>query len=318
MSEKETVVALIDEIAAQPWPAPPHGYPRLREDRCGKSWLPAARAHVAGGPRPQQPDRWPFRFYAEPAGVMYLPEIVSAAAAVLLATFLTAWLAGAVAAIAVFIAVGGFGCLTVEQGWHRPLVKAVADRVGYRWEPAAIEYVPWVGQLHSAWTGRLERPPGPVGPDCAIVLVAEQIGGLLDVYQEAAAAEGNWAGPAPVHVARELDEIAWAVSDYLSHRAHIDAIATPADGDWVAAVADERDAIIDRVAALYRRQNELGRYLAERSAAAVSLEPAPELPDLSGSFGAAYRHREAAQRIDGFLTGPAEDHDAPENARGDS
>lgn len=304
MSEKDAVVAMIGSVAAQPWPAPPHGYPRLNEDLCGKSWLASARAHVAGGARPQQPDGWPFRFYTEPAGVIHPSEVVPIAAAVLLATFLTAWLASAVAAIVVFIALGGLGCLTVQQGWHRPLVKAVADNVGYRWEPGAIEYVPWVSELHSAWTGRLEKPAGPVGPDCAIVVVAEQIGGLLDAYQEAAAARGNWAGPAPLNVPRELDEIAWAVADYRAHRAQIDAIATPADADWMAAVADERDAIIDRVAALYRRQNELGQYLAERSAAAASLEPTPELPDLSGTFGAAYRHREAAQRIDGYQTGP--------------
>lgn len=302
MSEKDWVVARIDAVAQQPWPAPPHGYPRLHEDRCGKRWLDAARAHIAGGPRPQQPDGWPFRFYAEPAGVIYPAEAVPIAAIVLLATFLTASLAGAVPAFVVFIALGGLGVLTVQQGWHRPLVRAVADNIGYRWEPGAVEYVPWVSSVRP---GRLEKPAGLVGPDCAIVLVAEQIGGLLETFQDAAVAAGNWAGPAPVNVTRELEEIAWAVADYRAHRAQIEAVATASDADWIAAVTDEREAIIDRVRALYRRQNELGQYLADHSAASASLEPRPELPDLSGSFGAAYRHREAAQRIDGYPTDPS-------------
>ncbi|SKO14961.1 hypothetical protein [Mycobacteroides abscessus] len=315
MTYRDSVTAWIDDVATRPWPRPPHGYPRLDESKVGRFMRPAARSKVTDTLSPQQPDGWPFRFYNQPpGGQIYAVEFAGLFALLVTGVAIAVLLGSPVGAVLFFIVGIGAGLVALPRGIHRPVVKALADAAGFGVAPDAIRYVPWVEQLRGRDEGTWDMPAGLVGPDCAIVIVAEEIAAELAAHQRnLEALDAAWVAAGGVDTARNVFEIAWGVADYLSRRAVADLARASDAQDWQAALDEERDALIERVAAMYGRCQEIIEFLAERGKVARSLAAdSDELPDLSASFGAAYLHRDAAAEMDGRR--PAQSRDRHEGS----
>lgn len=305
MTYRDSVISWIDDVASRPWPGPPHGYPRLDESKVGRFMRRAARKKVADTSAPQQPQEWPVRFYNQPwSGRISPVEFAGFLVMLLVAMLISGAVASALFSLLVFFVGVGAGLWILEHGVHRPVVKVVASAAGLDAETDAITYVPWVEQLRGRPEGTWGVPEGAVSPDCAIVLVAERIAAELDTQQQSLEAlDDAWVAAGGVDTGRNLSEIAWGVADYMAHRAAAERADASTARDWQAVIDDEREAIIDRVVAMYSRSQEIGAFLSERgkrsAIADIWIADSAELPDLSASFGAAYLHRDAAAEIDG-------------------
>lgn len=305
MTYRDSVISWIDDVAARPWPGPPHGYPRLDEGKVGRFMRRAARGKVGDTPAPQQPDQWPFHFYNQPpGGQIHAVEFAGLFAFLVAGVSIVALLGSPVGAVLFFIVSTAVGLVALPRGVHRPAVKALAGAAGFGVAPEAIEYVPWVEQLRGRPEGTWGVPEGVVGPDCAIVLVAERIAAELDTQQRSLEVlDAAWVAAGGIDTGRNLSEIAWGVADYMVHRAAAERADASGARDWQAVLDDEREAIIDRVVAMYSRSQEIGAFLSERgersTIADIWIADSAELPDLSASFGAAYLHRDAAAEIGG-------------------
>ncbi|SHS17543.1 Uncharacterised protein [Mycobacteroides abscessus subsp. abscessus] len=312
-----TVEAIGERIEAASrgrWPAPPHGYPRLNEAKLGRFSVSKARRALADGLIGRQPQLQLVPMRHAPAGPVFLRELAPIAAVALGVCIVSAIMhsqAGFVAGGAVLFA----GFFVLQTGIHRPVVRAVLNATGFRYDLGAIEYVPWVyGLPVSDAPGRTfvanlplpapaRRPNGAVGPDCAIVVVAEQILSELRQDQQYARDVGLVLGKTPVDTKEQMHQIAWAVADLMAHRQRVQAIAGDDDGDWINAVAEERQALIERVAALEVRRQEVAQALEVMAQAAAELNEsapvAPVVPDLSDVYANSLLHRQAANVIAG-------------------
>ncbi len=296
------------------WPAPPHGYPRLNEVKLGRFSLGNARRALADGRIAPQPQRQTVLMRHTPPGPIYLREL-AAVFVVMIGICAVAAAAGSGWGYVVGIAAGAGGFLVLQTGIHRPVVRAVLNATGFRYDLGAVEYVPWAYGVPAATaSGRTcaadlplptpaRRPTGAVGPDCAIVVVAEQICAELRQDQQYARDVGLELGRTPVDTKEQMHQIAWAVADLIAHRQRVQAIADSGDTDWLDAVAEERQALIARVAALELRRQEVSEALevmAETVAELSESAPAPSVvPDLSDVYANSLVHRQAANVIAG-------------------
>ncbi|ORA60917.1 hypothetical protein [Mycobacteroides franklinii] len=312
-----TITAISERIEAASlgrWPGPPHGYPRLNEAKLGRFSLGKARRALACGFVARQPQLQLVPMRHAPAGPVSLHELAVVAAAALGVCVVSAIVhsqAGFVAGVAVLFA----GFFVLQTGIHRPVVRTVLNATGFRYDLGAIEYVPWVyGLPVAAASGRTfaaalplptpaRRPNGAVGPDCAIVVVAEQICAELRQDQQYARDVGLVLGKTPVDTKEQMHQIAWAVADLIAHRQRVQAIAGEGDRDWINAVTEERQALIERVAALELRRQEMTEALEVMAEAAAELSDsapaAPVVPDLSDLYANSLVHRQAANVIAG-------------------
>lgn len=312
-----TITAISERIEAASlgrWPAPPHGYPRLNEAKLGRFSLGNARRALADGCIAPQPQRQTVLMRHTPPGPIYLREL-AAVFVIMIGICAVAAAAGSGWGYVVGIAAGAGGFLVLQTGIHRPVVRAVLDATGFRYDLGAIEYVPWVYRLPvAAPSGRTfaadlplptpaRRPNGAVGPDCAIVVVAEQICAELRQDQQYARDIGLVLGKTPVDTKEQMHQIAWAVADLIAHRQRVQAIAGEGDRDWINAVTEERQALIERVAALELRRQEMAEALEVMAQAAAELSDsapvAPVVPDLSDVYANSLVHRQAANVIAG-------------------
>lgn len=309
-----TTVERIEAAATARWPAPPHGYPRINEAKLGRFSVGKVRRKLADGQIAPQPHLQLMPIRHTPRGPVSLPEL-SVVAIIAMAVCGAAAIVGSPGGFVGGVAVLFGGFMFLQTGWHRPVVRAVLNALGFRYDLGAIEYVPWVYRLPAPAEPRpklvanlplptpVRRPNGAVGPDCAIVVVAEEILSELRQDQQYARDAGLVLGKAPINTKEQMHEIAWAVADLIAHRTQVEAIAQAGDTDWIAAVTEERQALIERVEALEMRRQEVAEALQVVTSTADELYEitpvAPVVPDLSGVYANSLVHRQAANVIAG-------------------
>jgi len=326
LSPRQEVIDWIADRAEGLWPYPPNGYPRVHADKLGWRAQKKVRKLLADDALPQRPPAREPRFYEHGPGGVPVSEVGIAAGVGGAAGFAITAAAFEVEPILVWIdtmagvVAGTFLWLFIARnGLHGPLMRKVANLAGNRWDRDAVEYLPWTyadvataAPLAAAASSLRARklaarsPSARVGQDCAILLVAELICEAMNKHYLTLSA-GAVLSAERIDTDRELYEIAWSVEDLRAHSAERDSEHPMIAQDRAQAVAALREALIDRVTALYVRERELAEQAQLLQAAVTDtqdrehqrwLETSPQdAPDLSGILGAPWIHKTAADRL---------------------
>lgn len=333
MSDAEKVQGWVQLAEYWPWTPAPHGYPRVHPDKLGYLTVRQARRLEREGLLAPQPTlhiepRWQF-----PGLTVSMWELFAVFVSVLVFTGLTLALTSLISSDHVFLSPGLTAIVTFLVSLYvGPVRRAEARVLGVRHLPGAIEYVPWVYPPEEGEPGSIYTPAGDVGPDCAILVVAESIcSGIQVKYTELSRVLTAAGAHLPDIDALDLDEqlhsIAWAVADLVGLRAQLQ--EAKERGESSAAIEERvsvgrirRDAVLRRVTALYgyewRLTEEIDRRCTEgldaifleheKSEALESYSdhspawpPVTDVPDLTVPLGAAWMDEYAAAGIDGLL-----------------
>lgn len=325
ITPRQEVIDWIADRSEELWPYPPNGYPRVHTDKLGRRAQKKVRRLLDTGTLPQRPPARALRFYEYGPGGVPVKEVGIAAGLGAAATFTTTAVFALEPPLMVIDSVAGMAAgamlwfFIARNGLHGPLMRKVGELTGNRWDRDAVEYVPWahakiataapLAAAASSLRARrlaLRSPSDRVGQDCAILLVAELICESMTKHYVTLSA-GAVLAAEHIDTDRELHEIAWSVTDLRAHSAERDGEHPMIAQDRAQAVAALREALIDRVTALYVRERELAAQAQLVQAAATDtldrehqrwLETSPqEMPDLSGILGAPWIHKAAADRL---------------------
>ncbi len=308
------VTKRIEMVASAPWPAPPNGYPRIRPEKFGPRAARIAQRRLDNGELPLQP---PQRAMLGPGQAAiantFSAAIVAISVVVVLAGVMGAARPGDGMAWMLAILLGGCG-MTLALELPQLAAHAITTAAGYRWNPAGIEYVPWTRKLtepsepetSSGAAGKvttadsqLRTPKDWVGPDAAIVLVAEQLAAeIRDSLRTLDPDSEEDPNDPAIDLDKELHEIAWGVAD-LEALKPAGSARDDAAQQRRAAAASLRNALISRVTGLYLHARDVQQavsQVADQLAPSSGAELGAQ-SDLSDAYAAAWLHEQAAGRI---------------------
>ncbi|WP_100513973.1 hypothetical protein [Mycobacteroides abscessus] len=333
MSDGDKIDSWVQLAEYWPWTPAPYGYPRIHPEKFGYLTVRQARRReqqglIAPQPRLQQEPRWRF-----PGLTVSMSELFAVFVSVLVFTGLTLALTSLISSDHLFLSPDLTAIVTLVVSLYvGPVRRAEARVLGVRHLPDAIEYVPWVYPPEEGEPGSIYTPTGDVGPDCAILVVAESIcSGIQVKYTELSRVMTVAGTQLPDTEVLDLDEqlhsIAWAVAELVDLRAQLHAAkerceSSAAIEERATAGRIRREAVLRRVTALYGYEKRLAEEIDRRytagldaifleheksetldgySALAQGWSPVTDVPDLTTPLGAAWMDEYAAAGIDGLL-----------------